>query len=86
MRQERDQFFDKALEAAGVPVLRVKAQSAYSIKEVSSDLDSAFNINVEGQLEENPEPIDAIEVSSEKQSAEAIDNSNTENIALVCPK
>jgi len=85
-RQERDQFLDKTLEAAGVPVLRIKAQSAYSIREVSSDLDSAFNINVGGHLEEIPDPSEAVQESSEKQIAETIDNSNAETVAPVCPK
>ena len=85
-RQERDQFLDKALEAAGVPMLRVKVQSTYSLKEVSSDLDSAFNINVGSHLEEIPDPSEAVQESSEKPIDEAIDNSNAEIIAPVCPK
>ncbi len=85
-RQERDQFLDKALEAAGVPMFRVKAQSTYSIKEVSSDLYSAFNINIGGHLEEIPDPSEDVQESSEKQIAEAIDNSNSKTIAPVCPK
>ena len=85
-RQERDQFLDKALEAAGVPILRIKAQSAYSIKEISSNLDSAFNISVGGHFEENQDPSEAVQESSEKQIAGAIDNLETETIAQVCPK
>ena len=85
-RQERDQFFDKALEAAGVPILRIKAQSAYSIKEISSNLDSAFNINVGGHFKEIQDPSEAEQESSEKQIAGAIDNLETETIAQVCPK
>ncbi len=85
-RQERDQFLGKALEAAGVPMLRVKAQSTYSIKKVSSDLDSTFNINLGGHLEEIPDPPEAVQESSEKHIAEAIDSSNAETIAPVCPK
>jgi hypothetical protein len=37
-RQERDQFLEKALQAADVPILRVKAQNAYSV--MGSALDS----------------------------------------------
>jgi len=85
-RQERDQFLDKALEAAGVPILRIKAQSAYSIKEISSNLDSAFNISVGGHFEENQDLSEAVQESSEKQIAGAIDNLETETIAQVCPK
>ncbi len=85
-RQERDQFLDKTLEAAAVPMLRVKAQSAYSIKEVSNDLNSTFNINVGDKLDETPETPDAVQESSEKQTAEAINNSETEATEPVCPK
>lgn len=85
-RRERDQFLEKALDAASVPMLRVKAQSTYSIKEVSSDLDSAFNIKVGGILKEIPDPFETVKEPSGKQIDEAIDNSNTGNTAPVCPK
>jgi len=85
-RRERDQFLDKALEAASIPMLRVKAQSTYSIKEVSSDLDSAFNIKVRGKLEEIPDPPETVKEPNGKQIDEAIDNSNFGTVALVCPK
>jgi very-short-patch-repair endonuclease len=85
-RQERDQFLDKALEAAGVPMLRVKAQSTYSIKEVSSDLNSAFNINVGGKPEEFPGSSEGMQESSEKQIADGIDDFIAETIAPVCQK
>jgi very-short-patch-repair endonuclease len=85
-RRERDQFLDKALEAAGVPMLRVKAQSTYSIKEVSIDLDSAFNIKVGGKLEEIPDPFEAVKEPGEKQLDEATDTSNVETLVPMCPK
>jgi len=85
-RQERDQFLDKALEAAGVPIFRVKAKSTYSIKEVSSDLDSAFKMSMGVQSEDNQVSIDAMQVSDEKQINETTDNSNAGTAAPVCPK
>jgi very-short-patch-repair endonuclease len=85
-RQERDQFLDKTLEAAGVPLLRIKAQSAYSIKEISSSLDSAFNINGEVQPEGNQVSDDVMDISDEKPDDKVTDNSDTETIAPVCPK
>jgi very-short-patch-repair endonuclease/predicted RNA-binding Zn-ribbon protein involved in translation (DUF1610 family) len=85
-RQERDQFLDKTLESAGVPLLRIKAQSAYSIKEISSSLDSAFNINGEVQPEDNRLSADAIEISDEKLDDKATDHSATETIESLCPK
>jgi len=85
-RHERDQFLDRTLKAAGVPVLRIKAQSSYSIKEISSRLDSAFNISGGFRSEDNQVSVDAPEVSDEKPNDEAIDNYDAENIALVCPK
>ena len=85
-RQERDQFLDKALEIAGVPLLRIKARSTYSIKEVSSDLNSAFNIDVGGKPEEIPGLAEGMQESSEKEIADAIDDFNAETIAPVCQK
>ena len=85
-RHERDQFLDRTLKAAGVAVLRIKAQSSYSIKEISSRLDSAFNISVGIQSEDNQVSIAAAEVSDEKLNDEATDKADTENIAPVCPK
>ena len=76
-RRERDQFLDKALEAASIPMLRVKAQSTCSIKEVSSDLDSAFNIKVGGKSKEIPDPSETVKEPNGKQIDEAIDNSRT---------
>ena len=85
-RQERDRFLDKTLQAASIPMLRVKAQSTYSIKEISSDLDSAFKNSMGVQLEDNQVSIDAVQFSDEKQIAEAIDDSKAETGTLVCPK
>jgi Protein of unknown function (DUF2726) len=65
-RQERDQFLDKTLETAGVPILRIKAQSTYSIKEISSSLDFAFNISGEVQFEDSQTVDDDIEISDDK--------------------
>ena len=39
-----------------------------------------------GKLEEIPGPSEGMQESSEKQIAEATDNSETETIAPVCPK
>lgn len=85
-RQERDQFLDKALEIAGVPLLRIKARSTYSIKEVSSDLNSAFNIDVGGKPEEIPGLAEGMQELSEKEIADAIDDFNAETIVPVCQK
>ncbi|MDX2451593.1 DUF2726 domain-containing protein [Desulfosarcina sp.] len=84
--KERDQFLDKALDSADIPILRVKAQSTYSLKELSSALDDTFNINVGGQLEAIPAPPEAIQEPRQKQIAEAKENSSAETIAPVCPK
>ena len=85
-RQERDQFLDKALDAAGVPIFRVKAQSTYSIKEVLSDLDSAFNIKVGGKSKEIPDPSETVKEPNGKQIDETADNSNAGTASPVCPK
>ena len=85
-RQERDQFLDKILEAAGVPILRIKAQSTYSIKEISSSLDSAFNISGEAQFEDNQTVDDDIEISDDKPDDKFTFSPEAEIIAPVCPK
>ena len=85
-RQERDQFLDKTLETAEIPLLRIKAQSAYSIKEISSRLYSAFNISGEVQSEDNQVSDDVMEISDEKPDDQVTVNPDTETIAPVCPK
>jgi very-short-patch-repair endonuclease len=85
-RQERDQFLDKTLKAAGVPLLRIKAQSAYSIKEIFSSLDSVFNISGGVQPQDIQVSADAIEISDEKFDDKATDHSATETIESLCPK
>ena len=85
-RHERDQFLDRTLKAAGLSVIRIKAQSSYSIKEISNRLDSAFNLNMGIREEDNQISIDALEVSDEKPNDETTKNYDVENMALVCPK
>ena len=84
--KKRDQFLEKALEAAEIPILRVKAQGTYSPKALSSDLDTAFNINIGARLEKDSDPPEAIQEAREKQIAEATDKSNAVTITPVCPK
>jgi len=85
-RHERDQFLDRTLKAAGVPVLRIKTQSSYSIKDIFSKIDSAFNISEGLRPEDNQIPMDATEVSDKKLTDEAEDGPNAENFEAVCPK
>ena len=85
-RQERDRFLDKTLEVVGIPILRIKAQSTYSIKEISSSLDSAFNIGGEVQFKDNQMMDDAVEISDGKPDDKFTDNPEAEIIAPVCPK
>jgi len=85
-RHERDQFLDRTLKAAGLSVIRIKAQSSYSIKEISNRLDSAFNLNMGIREEDNQISIDTPEVSDEKPNDETTKNYDVENMALVCPK
>jgi len=65
-RKERDQFLNKALEAAEIPILRVKAQGTYSLKALSSDLDTAFNISVGAYLEKVADPPETIQEPKQK--------------------
>jgi very-short-patch-repair endonuclease len=43
--QRRDQFKDKALVAAGVPIVRVQAQRGYSPAEVREQVSALFRVN-----------------------------------------
>ena len=85
-RQERDQFLDKSLEAANVPLLRIKAKDAYSIKEISGSLDSAFNISFGVNSEDYQLSINGMEISDEKPDDKAADDLNAESNSPVCPK
>jgi ssDNA-binding Zn-finger/Zn-ribbon topoisomerase 1 len=85
-RKRRDQFLDQTLESAGIPVLRIKAQSTYSIKEISNSLDSAFNIGGEVQFKDNQMMEDDIEISDEKPEDKFTYNPEAEIVAPVCPK
>jgi len=85
-RHERDQFLDRTLKAAGIPVLRIKTQSSYSIKDIFNKIDSAFNISEGLRPEDNQVPMDATEISDEKFTDEAGDGCNTEIFEAVCPK
>lgn len=42
-RQDRDTFLDKAMEAAGLPVIRFAAKRAYSVQEVRDTLATRLN-------------------------------------------
>ena len=41
-RQERDSFLDSAMNAAGIPILHIKAQNAYSISDIREQLQNSF--------------------------------------------
>jgi very-short-patch-repair endonuclease len=40
-RQGRDQFVDKALQAAGIPVIHVTAKKGYSVRDIQDTLSQA---------------------------------------------
>jgi very-short-patch-repair endonuclease len=42
-RQARDSFLDTALNAAGIPILHIKAQSAYAVSEIRQQLLTHFD-------------------------------------------
>ncbi len=47
-RRERDQFLDKALEAAGVPIVRIPNKRIYTLEEVRAALSPALNVPAQG--------------------------------------
>lgn len=85
-RQERDQFLYKTLEAAGIPVIRIKAQSAYSINEITGIIDSGFNIRVGDPSENNQIWMHTIGVDDEKRIEEDTRDLYAETLSPVCPK
>lgn len=44
-RQKRDEFIDNAFEAAGIPVLHIKAQSGYSVEKIASEISTEFKVD-----------------------------------------
>jgi very-short-patch-repair endonuclease len=53
-RQQRDQFLDAALTAAGIPVLHIPAQRSYSIQDVRSRLGSLLTRDAVGASNRTP--------------------------------
>ena len=54
-RQERDSFLDNAINAAGIPILHIQAQNAYSISNIREQLQKSFEfLNNKGEPESLP--------------------------------
>ena len=57
-RKDRDIVVDKILEAAGIPLLRVKAATGYAPSEIRSLLANEMNLSMAGEIAaQSPEPI-----------------------------
>jgi predicted RNA-binding Zn-ribbon protein involved in translation (DUF1610 family) len=77
-RKERDLFVDKALDAAGIPILHVTAQAGYTPAKLSSALSAAMGIET---VESAPVAIDP--KGSDEYSEPALQESAGHS---VCPK
>ncbi|UCD81689.1 MAG: DUF2726 domain-containing protein [Desulfobacterales bacterium] len=65
-RRKRDSFLDGALNAAGIPILRIQAQSAYSVIETREHLQNSFMF-----LADNPNPESPHNVTDSEHRKEA---------------
>lgn len=72
-RQDRDTFLDKAMEAAGLPIIRFAAKKTYSVQEVGDAIANRLNA---------PEPV-AAPVTQPISAAASVVASQTE--AKKCP-
>lgn len=96
-RAERDDFVDKALASAGVPVLRFPARKAYAVTEVRERLAGGLGLwEPERQAPKEPEAVKAVEVEAPTVSAAqepagagdvptAVEASAEEPAAPACP-
>lgn len=55
-RQERDNFLDSAMNAAGIPILHIKAQNAYSIGDIREQLQNSFEFITYKAYPDSPRP------------------------------
>lgn len=56
-RQERDSFLDSAMNAAGIPILHIQAQNAYSISDIQEQLQNSFEFLTNKAEPELPTPV-----------------------------
>jgi very-short-patch-repair endonuclease len=56
-RQERDSFLDSAMNAAGIPILHIQAQNAYSISDIREQLQNRFEFLTNKAEPELPPPV-----------------------------
>ncbi len=56
-RQERDSFLDSAMNAAGIPLLHIQAQNAYSISDIREQLQNSFEFLTHKAEPELPTPV-----------------------------
>ena len=56
-RQERDRFLDSAMNAAGISILHIQAQNAYSISDIREQLQNSFEFLTNKAEPELPTPV-----------------------------
>jgi hypothetical protein len=56
-RQERDSFLDNEMNAAGIPILHIQAQNAYSIGDIRQQIQNRFEFLINKAEPESPPPV-----------------------------
>ena len=56
-RQERDSFLDSAMNAAGIPILHIQAQNAYSISDIRQQIQNRFEFLINKAEPESLPPV-----------------------------
>ena len=79
-RRERDKFMDSALDSAGIPIVHIRAQNAYSVVDIQNQLQNNFQF-MSGNAEADPHR--SVSNSDEPGKTQPISD-DTETIEI-CP-
>jgi len=87
-RRDRDIVVDKILEAAEIPLLRVKAAPAYAPNEIRNLLANEMKLNIGGEVSaQSPEPLAAPENGDQSSENTVVTPSDSnQDVEPTCPK
>ena len=71
-RRKRDGFLDKALNAAGIPILRIKAQHAYSAMEIQRQVQESLLLPADVTETDLPPPVTKVIKQDKTPSASEV--------------
>lgn len=80
-RQKRDSFLDSALGSAGIPIVHIRAQNAYSVVDIQNQLRNL--LSMAGKSEANP-PRSAAEPNDQGKTQPVSDDTETIEICPDC--